>query len=125
MTSTNFHENGNGSLSGYRLAHRKLSFRKRLALAADVATGVYRYAPTQAQIASSFQLHPSQLSRELGERKRRQLAATQAAAQHDHDNCVVDDIVRGWNSASESARKEAVRKIGLVRVFDVMDRIIG
>jgi len=109
--------NGNGSISGRSLAHQKLSFRERLTLAADVATGVYRYDPTKAQIASSFKVHPSQLSRELREREGRE------AARRDHDNWAVDHIVMGWDSASESALDEAVLKIGLARVYDVLDRL--
>jgi hypothetical protein len=117
MTSTNFSENGNGSISGLSLAHRKLSVRERVQLAADVATGVYRYDPTKAEIAATFRVHPSQLSRELKEREGRE------AAQRDSDNWAVEHIVMGWNSASESALDEAVLKIGLAHVYDVLDRL--
>ena len=117
MAFTNFTENGNGSISGLSLAHRKLSTRERVQLAADVATGVYRYDPTKAEIAASFKVHPSQLSRELREREQ------QEAAQRDRDSWAVDCIVVGWNSASDAAVDEAVRKIGIARVFDAVDRL--
>jgi hypothetical protein len=111
MTSTNFSENSNGSISGLSLAHRKLSTRERVRLAADVASGVYRYDPTKTEIAESFKIHPSQLSRELKEREERE------AAQRNSDSWAVDHIVMGWSSASEAALNEAVLKIGLARVM--------
>ena len=117
MASTNFTENGNGSISGLSLAHRKLSTRERVQLAADVAAGVYRYDPTKAEIAASFKVHPSQLSRELREREGREVA------QRDRDSWAVDCIVTGWNSAPDSALDDAVRKIGLARVYDVVARL--
>jgi hypothetical protein len=112
MTSINFSENGNGSISGLSLAHRKLSARERVQLAADVASGVYRYDPTNAEIAASFKVHPSRLSRELKGREERE------AARHYSDDWAVDHIVMGWNAASESALDKAVLKIGLARVYD-------
>jgi IS30 family transposase len=117
VTTSTIQQNGNGSLSGFSVAHRKLSPRERLALAADVASGVSQFAPTKAQIASSFKVHPSQLSRELREREGRE------AAQRYQDNRAVECIVSGWNSASESALDEAVLKIGLARVYDVIERL--
>ena len=132
MTSTLSHGNGNGAISGHSLAHQKLSPNKRLALAAGVATGAYQYKQTKAEIAASFKVHPSRLSRVLKAHERRTLAATQAtqlaatqAAQRDHDNRAIANIIAGWNSASESARDEAVRKIGLVRLYSVIRRCLA
>jgi len=124
MTSTLSHGNGNGAISGHSLAHQKLSPNKRLALAAGVATGAYQYKQTKAEIAASFKVHPSRLSRVLKAHERRILAATQAA-QRDHDNRAIANIIAGWNSASESARDEAVRKIGLVRLYSVIRRCLA
>src|SRR5262249_12431161 len=109
--------NGGGSISGLSLAHRQLNTRERVQLAADVATCVYRYDPTKAEIAASFKVHPSQLSRELREREQREVA------QRDCDSWAVDSIVTAWNSASDSALDDAVHKIGLARVYDVVDRL--
>jgi hypothetical protein len=109
--------NGNGSISGVSLAHRKLSPRERIQLAADVVSGACQYTPTQADIASSFGVHPSQLCRELKEREERKVA------KRDRDSWAVDHIVMGWNSASDSALDRAVREIGLARVYDVVDRL--
>jgi len=117
MAFTNSSGNGNSSISGLSLAHSKLDTRKRIQLAADVATGACQYHPTKAQVAASFKVHPSQLSRELREREQREVA------RRDRDSWAVDCIVTGWNSASDSALDEAVREIGLARVFDVVDRL--
>jgi hypothetical protein len=52
-------------ISGYSLAHRKMPYDEGLQGAAEVARGVRRYEPTQAEIAASFKVSASQLSREL------------------------------------------------------------
>jgi Skp family chaperone for outer membrane proteins len=148
MTSITFSGNGNGSISGLSLAHWKLTRRERVALAADVATGVYRYVPTKGQIASSFKVHPSDLNRELRERERKEAAWREAEAQRaaaereveaqreaawremeaQREAAEREDAEREAYRAEEREIRElldpvlqtAVTKVGVARVYDTL-----
>jgi hypothetical protein len=109
--------NGNGnSIHGRRLAHRKMSHWLRLHLAADAATCACRYIPTDKEIAAAFRVSPSSLCEELKARAER-------GVKRNGDGAAIAAIIDGWNAASEPALDEAVRRIGLARVWDVLDRL--
>jgi len=109
--------NGNGSISGTSVAHRRLNQRARVQLAADVASGDLQYVPTKREIAVLCRVHPSQLSKELRERKER------IKGRADKDKQAVMNLTSWWEAASDSALDEAVLKIGVKRVWDVVERL--
>jgi hypothetical protein len=88
----------------------------RVHLAADVASGATRYIPTDAEIAAAFRVSPSSLCEELKAREARGI-------KRNGDGAAVASIVDGWNAASDHALDEAVRRIGVARVWGVIDRL--
>jgi len=109
--------NGNGnSIHGRSLAHRSMSHWLRVHLAADVANGATRYIPTDAEIAAAFKVSPASLCKELKTRAARGI-------NRNGDGAAIASIVDGWNAASDLALDEAVRKIGLARVWHVFYRL--
>src|SRR6516225_3774808 len=63
----NGHGNGSepGSVNGRGLAHRKLSYSERVALAADVATRVRRFEPSLGQLSSLFHVNVAAVRAEI------------------------------------------------------------
>jgi myo-inositol-1-phosphate synthase len=117
--------NGNGHLiSGYSLAHRKLGYEERLQLAVDVKNRVRGYTQTDAEIAASFKVSPSQLSRES---KRQAEWEAENNIRSDRDDYAAARIVEGVNIASPSALDKALRdhKEVLTKVWDALDRLTG
>jgi hypothetical protein len=108
----------NGSkppVNGRGLAHRKLSRKQRLSLAADLATGQCRLDPSLGQISAITGMPVAAIRAEIKVRAARENGRSPkdlAAA-----------IVEAWDKASELEREVAVRTIGIAEVWDVISSV--
>jgi hypothetical protein len=131
--------NGNGAaINGRGVAHVKWRGR-RVALAADVATGRRQFAPSLSQLSSLFDVSTADLRAELKAREARQRLLAerdererQAAerwaiiqAEAEAVNVGADAIVTAWNTASPEAREAAVRTIGVADAWDVVAKVVA
>src|SRR5262249_19955943 len=107
----------NGSISGRGLAHRKMTPKQRLGLAADVATGTRPYVPSLAQTAATFGVNVARLRQELKERE---------VASHDAiREMLVTQFVILWDDLSEAERVKSLGLIGPAPVWDVLAKIVA
>jgi hypothetical protein len=97
---------------GRGLAHRKLSRKQRLSLAADLATGQCRLDPSLGQISIITGMPVAAISAETKARATRN--------GNGHATAATEALVRAWDAASEHERELAVRTIGIAAVWDVI-----
>ena len=120
MTYISKNANGNGHLiSGYSLAHQKIGYEERLQLAVAVKNRVREYSQTDVEIAKSFKVSASQLSKES---KRQAEWEAENNIRSNRDDYAVARIVEGINIASPSALDKALGKV-FPKVWDAVERL--
>jgi hypothetical protein len=111
------HGNGSGSnaVSGRGLLRRKLTPEQKIGLAADLATGQYKFEPSLLQLSDLFDVPVHHLRDEL---KRRSVALDDAAAERWAVQCEAeaidaeaDALAAVWNGAPSDVQYAAVQII--------------
>jgi hypothetical protein len=105
-------------VNGRGLAHRRLTRKQRLRLAADLATRRRRLDPSLGQISLLLGVPAPAIRAEVKAR----------TAQRENGQAKTADVlplVHAWDNASEDERREAVLAIGPAQIWDVLAAVIA
>jgi hypothetical protein len=102
---------------GRGLAHRKLSRKQWLSLAADLATGQCRLDPSLGQISAITGMPVAAIRAEIKARTARNGNGNGHAI-------AIEAFVQAWHAWSDSERDAVVKALGIGTVWDTISRVI-
>jgi hypothetical protein len=105
------------AVSGRGLAHRRLTRKQRVQLAADLATGQRRLDPSMGQISVLLGVPSAAIAAEIKARVGRNGNGGKP------DSATL--LIQAWDAASDSEREAAVKAVGVGAVWDVITRVVA
>ena len=125
--------NGNGlnSINGRGLERRKLTLDQRIDLAADFVSGQCQLVPSFKHAAALLRTTPTQVSKRLRARVRREVEWREAEARWRVQNAAeavnveAEILADTWRSVSPESREVAIRLLGPAAVWDALAHVIG
>jgi hypothetical protein len=107
----------NSSINGRGIPHLKLTRQERIALAADVASGVQHVDLSLAQTCAILGVSPAAV--------RAELKARVATGGNGHAVDIEKKFVETWDLLSDAQRRKMFQKIGPAEVWDILSSVVG